>query len=157
MERKIVDSSTESLIEKIEASYAGFTRLYRSVSVNKIIEPSLANGWSVKDVVAHLAVWEWRCASLLGESHSTNFPLQAEPDVEALNKEAYQERKAWNWEEAEYDARAAHQALLEAIRQMPPERLSDEVVVQAIAVETWEHYTEHIPDLERWHKQVANN
>ena len=55
------------------------------------------------------------------------------------------------------DARTAHQALLEAIRQMPPERLNDEVVYQAIAVETWEHYTEHIPDLERWHKQVANN
>jgi len=156
MEKKAVGSSTESLIEKIETSYAKFTGLYRSVPINKIIEPSLANGWSVKDVVAHLAVWEWRCASLLGESHNTNLPLQAEPDVEALNKEAYQERKEWNWEEVEYNAHATHLSLIEAIRQMPPERLNDEVVYQAIAVETWEHYTEHIPDLERWHKQVTN-
>lgn len=157
MELKAVDPSIDSLIEKIENSHANLIRLYRSVPVNEVVEPVLANGWSVKDVVAHLAMWEWRCALMLEESHSTNFPLQAEPDVEALNKEAYEERKEWNWEEVEYDARAAHKALLKAISQMPPDRLTDEVVYKSIAIDTWEHYAGHIPDLEQWHKQVISN
>jgi hypothetical protein len=109
----------------------------------------------VKDTLAHIAFWEGRCASLLNESHQTDAPLKAMPDVDALNWEIYQERQEWSWEEVETDFRQAHKALLAAVRELPPGRLDDAIVQQTIAEETWEHYTEHLPDLERWHKQVA--
>jgi hypothetical protein len=154
---KIMSTSHEAIIEKIEKSYSELVRLYRSVPVTHLIESSLSNGWSVKDVLAHLAAWEWRCASLLEASHVTDGPLQADPDVAALNREIHKEREEWSWEEVEYDFRAAHQSLLEAIRQLPANRLSNKAVQEAIAGDTWEHYAEHLPDLERWHKQVNRN
>jgi hypothetical protein len=147
-------SSLETIVEKIEGSYGQFVRLYRSVPVTKLIEPALLNGWSVKDTLAHIAVWEWRCASLLNESHHTDLPLKAMPDVDALNSEAYQERQEWSWAEVESDFRQAHQTLLEAIRALPPRRLNSKVIQRTIAEETWEHYQEHLPELERWHKLI---
>lgn len=152
-----MESTAEAIIDKIESGFANVVRLYRSVPVTAVEETSLPNGWSVKDVIAHLAAWEWRCASLLRESHKTNAPLKAEPDVEALNREIHQERQDWGWEEVEYDFRAAHRALLEAIRELPQERLIDPFVQEAIAGETWEHYAEHLPELQHWHRQVTSN
>jgi len=152
-----METILEATIEKIEKSYAQILRLYRSVPVTALIEPILANGWSVKDTLAHIAAWEWRCASLLNAAHQTNVPLKAMPDVDALNREFYQERQEWSWAEVGEDFRQAHQALLAAIKELPPERLNDAIVQQAIAEETWEHYAEHLPDLERWHRRVASS
>ncbi len=150
-------NTPEVMIEQIERSYAKILRLYRSVPVATLIEPMLPNGWSVKDVLAHIAAWEWRCASLLDEVHDTDTPLKAEPDVDALNREIYLERRKWSWQEVEIDFWEAHKALLKAIRTLPPERLNDTIVQQSIAEETWQHYEEHMADLERWHRQVTNN
>ncbi len=149
-----MNSTPEVMIEKIENSYTRLVRLYRSVPVTKLIEPVLLNGWSVKDTLAHIAAWEWRCASLLNQSHHTDLPLKAKPDVDALNRESYQERQEWGWEEVETDFRQAHQTLLEAIRALPAGRLNDRFIQQSIAEETWEHYEEHLPELEQWHKRI---
>jgi len=154
METKVMEAAAEAIIEEIERGYADIVRLYRGAPVTAVEQPGLPNGWSVKDLLAHIAAWEWRCASLLEASHDTDVPLQAEPDVDALNREIYQERREWGWEDVEYDFRAAHQALLDAIRQLPPERLDQDFVKQSIAAETWKHYIEHLPDLQRWHKSL---
>ena len=146
--------TVKEVLEKIEVGYNEIIRLYRSVPVTAVLESSLSNGWSVKDVLAHIAAWEWRCASLLEASHDTKALLKAQPDVDALNREFYEERKEWGWEEVEYDFRAAHQTLLDAIRQLPPQQLADEFVQRTIADETWEHYDEHLEDLRHWHQRL---
>ena len=157
MDIQIEEITADAIIEKIEESYADIVRIVRNAPVAKIVEPSLSNGWSVKDIIAHLAAWEWRCAFVLEESHASNAPLQAEPDVEALNLEILEERKDWGWEEVEDDARAAHRALLRTVRGLPLHRLSDPIVYQAIAVETWKHYNEHLPDLRTWRASLDNH
>lgn len=149
-----MNSNPEAIIEKVENSYARIVRLYRSVPVTALIEPSMSNGWSVKDILTHIAAWERRCASLLNQSHQTDLPLRAKPDVAALNRETYLERQEWSWEEVETDFRQAHQILLEAIRTLPTGRLKDKIIQQSIAEETWEHYAEHLPELEQWHKRI---
>ena len=157
MDIRVEEITADAIIEKIEESYADIVRMIRNTPVAKIVEPSFPNGWSVKDVIAHVAAWEWRCAFVLEEADASNAPLQAEPDVEALNLEILEERRDWGWEEVEDDARVAHRALLRTIRALPPARLSDPIVYQAIAVETWKHYNEHIPDLKRWRATLDNN
>lgn len=144
----------EGIVEKIEESYTDLVRLYRIAPVSWLVDPVLPNGWSVKDIVAHLAAWEWRCAALLEQADVSNAPLQAEPDVDALNQETFEERRLWGWEEVDDDARAAHRALLKAIKKMPTERLKDPVVYNAIAAETWEHYVEHLPAVQIWHQTL---
>ncbi len=148
-------TSAETLIEKIEQAYSKILSLYQNMPQATLTTPDLSNGWSVKDTLAHIAAWEWRCASLLGEVQHTNTPLEAEPDIEALNFESYQQRQHWSWEHVEDDFRESHQALLEAIRDLPPERLRDEVIQENIAEETWKHYLEHLPDLQRWRQQAS--
>jgi hypothetical protein len=151
-----METTPQTIIEKNEIGYTQLVRLYRSVPITALIEPALPNGWSVKDTLAHIAAWEWRCASLLSEAHQTDLPLKAIPDVEALNREIQQERRKWSWIEVEAEFRQAHETLLGVIRELPSKRLNHRLVQQTIAEETWEHYAEHLPDLERWHRQVKS-
>lgn len=149
--------SSEAVIERIEKDYNQILRLYRSVPVNELIQPAFANGWSVKDLLAHIAAWEWRCVGLLERSHDTNLPLQAMPDVDALNEEIWQEREEWSWTDVDNDFQEAHRALLRSIQALPSQRLNDPIVREAIATETWEHYQEHLPGLEMWYQQVMHS
>jgi len=152
-----METTAEAIIDKIESSYSGIVRLTRSVPVTKVEEATLSNGWSVKDVLAHIAAWDWRCANLLDESHRSDALFEAQPDVDALNHEIYEERKEWGWEEVELDFRAAHDALCEAIRRLPAKRLNESFVQESIGEETWEHYAEHLPELQQWHKRATSN
>ena len=150
-------TSAEAIIEDVECCYQTILDLCRDVPAEVLSAPTLPNGWSVKDTVTHIAAWDWRCAALLGESFNTDAPLKAHPDVDALNLEIFEERKNWSWDEVERDFQGAHQALVEAILALPPERLDDEVIQESIAEETCEHYGQHIPQLEQWRQQVVGS
>jgi hypothetical protein len=145
----------EAIIKKIEKDFQEVWQLCQNVPTAALIAPALSNGWSVKDTVAHLAAWDYRCAELLEVAHNTDVPLKAHPAVDALNLEIYQERRNWNWEEVELIYREAHETLIEAIQTLPPNRLADEFIQRSIAEETWEHYEQHMDELRKWHQQVA--
>jgi hypothetical protein len=149
-------ATIDAITEKIEESYADLMRLIRSVPVAKIIEPGLlSNGRSAKDIITHVAAWEWRCAFLLEQAGTSNAPFRAEPDTTALNIEIYEERKSWSWEEVEDDARSAHRAVLRAMEALSPERVADPAVQGAIAEETWLHYQKHFKELQTWHNMYV--
>lgn len=148
--------TADAIINKIENSFQNVWQLWGDVPTAALVEPALSNGWSVKDTIAHLAAWDWRCAELLEVAHNTNVPLTTHPAVDALNLEIYQERLSWTWEEVELTFRDAHKALIEAIRALPPDRLANEFVQDSIAEETWEHYEQHIEELRKWRQQVVS-
>jgi uncharacterized damage-inducible protein DinB len=146
----------EAIIKDIDSCFETISSLTADVSEEALSAPAMPNGWSVKDTVAHIAAWDWRCAALLNESYDTNTPLKAHPDVDALNEEIYQERKHWRWAKVKRDFREANRALIEAIRSLPPERLQDDVIQQSISEETCEHYYQHIPDLKKWREEMVD-
>ena len=154
MEAQTNPLSKALILNKIEESYADLVRLYRTAPASWLIAPALPGDRSMKDLVGHLAAWEWRCALLLEQATTSSNPLKAEPDVDALNQEIFDERSQWSWEEVDEDSRAAHRALIKAIKNLPDERLSDPVVYNAIAVDTWDHYIKHLPDIQVWRDQL---
>jgi len=149
-----MEMTAEAIINRIEQSYIDIWRLCQDIPVEALIAPVLANGWSVKDTVAHLAAWDRRFAELLGVAHYSDGPLKAHPVVDALNLEIYQERRNWSWAEVALDSQESIRALLEAIRILPEERLTDQFVLAIIAEETWEHYAQHLHPLQQWRERV---
>jgi hypothetical protein len=148
-----MENVAEILINQVTDGFDRILRLSHAAPDYLRDKPALPNGWSIKDMVAHLAAWDWRCAAVLSEALNSDVPLTCKPDVQALNREIYQERQYWSWGEVENDFRAAHRILLQIIRSLPPDRLAHPVVKRTIIEETLEHYRQHMPDLETWHKQ----
>ncbi|MCB0210804.1 MAG: ClbS/DfsB family four-helix bundle protein [Anaerolineae bacterium] len=151
-----MDTTTEITIERIKSGYTNILNLCRELHITSLESPSFCDGWSIKDTIANISAWVWRCAILLDNAHHTNGPLAASPDVEGLNREFYLDRKDWSWHEVENDFRQSHQALLKAIRQLPPLRLTNPLAQEMVAQNTWQHYAQYLPKLEAWCKRFRH-
>lgn len=149
--------SVTEINRKINDSHLQFVRLYHSVPVTKVIEPSLPSGESVKDILAKIAAWEARGAQALREmaAQTTAPTLAVERDAYVSSRAFYEEREAWDWEEVELDFRAAHDGLLEAVQGLSPELLGHEPVQQTIGQHSWQLYEHYLSDLKRWHQQLS--
>src|SRR5436305_403008 len=52
--------SKEQLLEKMRSGYTAFSALLSSLSEAQLTTPGVNDGWSVKDNIAHLSVWQRR-------------------------------------------------------------------------------------------------
>ena len=65
----------DELMAKLDGSRAELEALLARVPAERRSLPALSNGWSVKDLLAHLATWEKRVLYLYGRL-STGRPVE---------------------------------------------------------------------------------
>jgi hypothetical protein len=96
-EAKKMSMTAETIIKKIDKNYASFIRLYRSLPVTTLELEALPNGWTVKDLLGHIAAWEWHCAESLNQARQSGGLPSVSIDFNELNRKIYEERKDWPW------------------------------------------------------------
>ena len=120
-------------------------------------------GWSIKDILAHIASWHHRLLIWLGAAVHNEEPDISGPDsvedMDALNAQFYQENKPRPLDEVLADFRATYQQINDRIQAIPEEYLinphrfpwSDgEPLWQLVAGDTYEHYQEHLAQIQEW-------
>ncbi len=159
MSEQIVSSKAE-LLDKIQAAWDAFNAYIDALDEEQLTEPTDAAGWSGKDHIMHLAVWESSMVAMLEqlprhERMGLAYDLWISRDYDAINA-VLQERDA-DLPLAEVRQRFAdaHQQLLDKINALAYEELlrpynfyqpdSDrkEPVIERIIGNTCEHYPEH--------------
>ena len=152
-----LDLTPEIITMQVEGHYLKILNSCEQYPVADLTVPTLPNGWSVKDALALVAAWTWRCAALLNQARDSDQLLQGKPDVPGLTDEFHQERCNWCWSEVKTDFLLAQQALLEAIAYLPPTRLQDSLIQRTLSQEIWERHAQYIPYLEsELHPQAGN-
>jgi hypothetical protein len=118
-----------------------------------------AEGWSVKDHLAHVGEWDQALAAVLaGRPQREGFGLTApEPDeIDALNDVLYRRHRDEPIAEVQAFARRAHAALLAVLHKVIDADLEKTVgelggdaddsrtVLDRIACDSYDHYREHV-------------
>jgi hypothetical protein len=81
--------------------------------------------WTLKDVLAHVADWEWVGVEGLRDMVSGRSPrVEHIGDIDAWNQAHYEARRDQPWEEVWVDFRAARDAFLEVVKGMGQANLS---------------------------------
>jgi hypothetical protein len=158
------------LLKLITESYDQMERLVASVDERQLTQPGVYDNLSAKDILAHLSAWErmaadWIGAALCGERpvyYTPGFEV-SDPDDEAvmhlLNDHIYRENRDRPLEEVLTQFRAAHLYTLELVRALSEDDLNDpnrfgwcnsRPLWTLIAVNTYEHYEEHIVLIQAW-------
>ena len=132
--RRLIDESWEQLQRELAA-----------IPPDRLEEPGAVGEWSVKDLMAHLAVWDDVAASK-AQRHLTGeqFPESEQLTWQELNDREHAARAGWSVEQARREMEAAHARMLEALSRAPdlePEFWQDD---------TYGHYIEHLGDLRQW-------
>jgi hypothetical protein len=126
----------------------------------ELFEQALPNGWSVKDVMAHLGWWEMRVADIYGALSRGNTPrvVIAADEVDKVNSWVIEEYRQRSREEVQAFEAHAYRLVLTIAETAPdadlfnPRRFSwtdGQAFFNWIVWNTYEHYAEHLALLER--------
>ncbi len=142
----------EALCRREDEGWRQLWTVVRSLSPEQIEEPGMTReGWSVKDLLWHLACWHAECAHVLERIRLGTY-AGWEGDTDALNERFLEEGRRHDLGTVRATAAAARNRMLQefaALSEVTPE-----------AAEWFEesgplHYREHLEDLRPWAERLA--
>lgn len=154
----------------MERGWEDLQAYINTLTEEQLTQPTDAAGWTVKDHLIHLAVWEDGMIALL--DHKPRYERMGVPkevwnsdDVDVINDVIYQKHKDTPLAEVQATFQQVHDRLMAKIRTLTtedilrpdkyynPESNSDDPVVGRIAGNTFGHYEEHKP----WMEAIAQH
>lgn len=156
----------QELLDEIRAERIRFDATLALIPRERWVEPGAVGFWTVKDLLAHLAVWTARAITALYFAERGEDPRPAFPKRDPIagwdssNAIVYEEQKDRPLERIEADLRGSHAQILKRI-----EALKDEAVLfdatrfaglRGNPLSVWVracsggHDAEHRHDLEKW-------
>jgi hypothetical protein len=127
------------ILDRIEVTWRDWMLALDAVDPARREEAGVCGYWSVKDIIAHIALWENEIHEHL-QRWAFGLP-KADVDVDAMNAVIVAENSDRPYRLVRIDMHRAHHAAITAIRAITGE--IDDDVRDRIACETWDHYPEH--------------
>ena len=136
-----------------------------SFSETEIEQPGVIEGWSVKDLLGHIAFWAGKAAADLqaiagGKPEDVAVP-GGQKAVDEWNERERQSRAGRPLADIREEWLESFQKAMDALAAFPAERLQENVkgstVLERFAGDTYEHYREHFGDLSAWRRQMETS
>ena len=101
------------VLETIQTERARLDGLLAQLSAEQMCQAALENQWSVKDVLAHIATWEHRCAGWIQSGLRGERPDKPEKgytwvEIDKLNEKTYLENRDRSLDDVQSDSRLAY-------------------------------------------------
>lgn len=158
------------LLARIQQGWDDFQSFISTLSETQLTTPTDAAGWTAKDHIMHLAIWEDGVHALLNkQSRLDRMGVDADTwdsgDYDQVNAIIQQRHKDKPLAEVMQAFRDAHQRLVETVQSLSEEDLLrpyhyyqpgspiDSPVIDRIIGNTYEHFTEHKP----WIRAIAES
>jgi hypothetical protein len=112
-------------------------------------EPGVVPGWTVKDLLWHVAGWLRTCADSLGAMASGRYvdDETTDADTDAVNARLAAEAGGLSVDDVWSGVVEARELVLSRWAELPE---VDSLAAEELAGETFEHYEEHVPHLEQF-------
>jgi hypothetical protein len=152
------------LLARIRAQRERLEATLAEVDDAHMTQPGVVGAWSVKDILAHIAVWEgrmvgWLAEILRGEVPEALAPGQTWDGLDQLNEQTYLENRDRPLEEVQAEFGASFRRAWDAVEAAPEAVLLDpdrypwregEPVWHIVAANTFWHYPEHGASIRAW-------
>ncbi|HEY8292124.1 MAG TPA: ClbS/DfsB family four-helix bundle protein [Thermomicrobiales bacterium] len=151
------------LLFRIADGYAAWAATIDAAPPRELTLPNLHGGWSIKDEVAHVTLWEARVltvlrAALAGEAPPHPPFVGDEAKIEAINADIFAASQQRDLDAVLADMERTHTAFVRAVEELPDDAIFDahhfawmsgDPLLAAIAGDTYEHYPEHLRNIQR--------
>ncbi len=143
-----MSESWDDLRERFAIVSADFLALASHANADRTDEPGVCGEWSARQMVAHMAAWDWEGERHFRELHSGTAGQTY--DVEAFNMAAVEERRGQTWEETLDELRRANMTFAASLANVSA---GDRETNPQYA--TWlgaivGHYEEHTAQIRTW-------
>jgi uncharacterized protein (TIGR03083 family) len=156
----------EELIRKLRDSRDALQAQLHGLSKEAYSEPGVVDGWTLKDVLAHLNRWEGEMVTMLWELKNGKTPsrqrIQGMDDVDRMNAEWHGEDRDRPLGLVRSDFRSLRTQTIRRLQAFSEQELNDsdafdglrdEPLWRWVAVDTYEHEQEHLGQIKRWRSE----
>ncbi|MCH8009830.1 MAG: ClbS/DfsB family four-helix bundle protein [Chloroflexi bacterium] len=156
------NETTQDLLAAIKRERAQLDGRLGQLSDQNMLTPAREDGWTAKDVLAHLTAWEQRLLRWIERWHETGDPGRPEvgvtwADFDGLNERDYAAAKENPLADVRREARESYEAVLLAIKALSDDQMATRPEASdgpswswIVSANTYRHYREHRAEMEAW-------
>jgi uncharacterized protein (TIGR03083 family) len=144
----------QQFLDKLERAWTDLRQSYAGLSDAQLTQPGVNNGWSVKDILAHVTTWEQEALKYLplilrGERPPRYFDLYG--GIDAFNAKMTAEKKKLSLSMVLQQLDDTHRRLVDAIQNAPDDQITRETPFRRrVRLDTYSHYPIHARDIRAW-------
>jgi hypothetical protein len=136
-----------------------------SFSNGELEQPGVVEGWSVKDMLGHIAFWAQEAARNLqliaaGKGDEVVRP-ESDAAVDGWNERERRLREGRSLAEVREEWLESFQQAMQALADFPAEMLeakvNEDTALASLAVDTYDHYREHLAQLAGWRQELEKS
>lgn len=155
-----------ALIEALEAERQRCEELLEELSDDTLVQPGVIDDWSIKDLLAHITMWEAELVKLLWQAKQDRRPTTVHfqsSSVDERNAKWHQQNKERPLEAVLNDYEGVRRQTIRRVKDLSeidltdPKRfpwLDDQPLWRWIAVDSYEHEAEHREQIQTWLKKA---
>jgi hypothetical protein len=161
-------NTKEGLIHLVTDEHNEPKSILGKLSDDAIVKSGVQGDWSVKDIVAHITVWQERGTRWIqdiSKGINPNIPLEGHTwrDYDQLNEEIYQKNRSKPIDEIVNQLEKSFEELIETIENFPQDKLEEAFYPEGARQSSFSgkeiisfryiHYKSHIKHIETWLEQ----
>lgn len=149
----------QQMLKKIETPWTMLNEAYAGLSEAQMLEPGVAGDWSVKDILAHVTIWEEEALKHLpGIIEGKTPPRYSEKygGIDAFNDLMMAQKKGLSLSQVLSESEATHRRFVEYVESVPEEYYVRETRFRhRLKLDTYSHYALHAKMIREWREKAA--
>jgi len=160
-----MEKPSKALVEeRMDQEWAALDMALSGLSDEQMLKTGVVSEWSVKDLLGHMAFWAQQAAKnteLVNAGRQDQIVRPGSPETtDRWNARERFARADRPLAEVRGELEESHRRALTALADLPDEKLNLDMdggtFLELFAVDTYDHYREHIAQVLSWRKRLEN-
>lgn len=149
----------QQVLDKIERAWVAFKESYAGLTAEQMAVPGVTEGWSVKDILTHVSVWEDETMKHLPHILQGVRPPRYSVlygGIDAFNAQMTDQKRSLALFEVLRQLDETHLRLVAYVQSAPEEQFASETSFRRrLRLDTYGHYPIHTRAILEWRKRSA--
>lgn len=143
----------QQLLKRLENGWAALKASYDGLTEAQMMEPGVMEAWSVKDILAHVTIWESEALTylplIMHGGKPPRYSLQG--GIDAFNAKMIEQKRGLALAEVLQVQEETHRRLIEYLQIVPEAQFSQETPFRhRLRLDTYSHATLHAKAIRDW-------
>ncbi len=145
------------LLKRLDEAWNALNASYAGLSDSEMLEPGVTGAWSIKDIIAHITLWEEECLTHLPIIIAGGKPPRYSVTyggIDAFNAQTAERKRNLPLSEVLRQRDDTHRRLIGFIQSVPEDQFIRETRFRRrLRLDTYRHYPEHAGAIRQWREQ----
>lgn len=148
----------QQLLIRLDKAWTAFKESYAGLSDSQMVEPNVMGDWSVRDILAHITIWEEEALKYLPLILQERRPPRYKDlygGIDAFNAQMVERKRNLPLAEVLRQLDETHRQLIDYIENSPEEQFVRETRFRRrLRLDTYSHYPIHAQAIREWREQL---